>query len=147
MIDIELTWPQGQDNPLEKLAARLPWIMTQALERALETGLAEAKARLHGGGGPLSKSGFLEGSLALEVWEEGEGASGRLYSGADYAAAQEYGATIQARRARWLKFQAGGHWVQVQRVILPARPFLGPGLEAAGADLERALSEALLEEM
>jgi phage gpG-like protein len=82
----------------------------------------------------------------VEVWGEGDGASGRLYSSAEYAAVQEYGATIQARRAKWLKFQVAGHWVQVQRVMIPARPFLGPGLEAAGAALENALSNALLEE-
>lgn len=147
MIDVEVSWPEGEADPLERLAARLPAVMADALEQALQAGLAESQARLRGGGGPTSRTGFLERSLAVEVTAEGDGATGRLYSTADYAAVHEYGATIQARRAKWLKFQVGGHWVQVQRVMIPARPFLGPGLEAAAAALEEALRQALSEEM
>jgi phage gpG-like protein len=146
VIDLEITWPEGGANPLERLAARLPAVMANALEQALQAGLAESQARLHGGGGPSSKTGFLERSLAVEVWGEGDGAQGRLFSDAPYAAVHEFGAVIQARRAKWLKFQVAGRWVQVQRVMIPARPFLGPGLEAAGAALEEALSNALMEE-
>lgn len=146
MIEVELVWPEGGANPLERLAARMPAVLATALEQALESGLAASQARLNGGGGPGSKSGFLERSLAAEVWGEDGGASGRLYSSAPYAAVQEYGAVIQARRAKWLKFQVAGRWAQVQRVMIPARPFLGPGLEAAGTALEEALSNALMEE-
>lgn len=147
MIDLEITWPEGEANPLERLAARLPAVLATALERALDAGLAESQTRLNGGGGPMSRTGFLERSLGVETAPEADGASGRLYSTADYAWVHEYGAVIQARRAKWLKFQVAGRWVQVQRVLIPARPFLGPGLEAAGAALEEALGQALMEEM
>lgn len=46
-----------------------------------------------------------------------------------YAAIQEYGATIRARRAPYLVFQVGGQWVRVRQVTIPPRPHWRPAIE------------------
>lgn len=135
-------------DPLASFMARLPEIIERALKRALEDGLAVAKRRLRpGGGGPVSRTGVLERSLGARVRRQGDTFIGELYSTAPYAAAQEHGAVIQAKRREYLKFKVQGQWVQKRRVELPARPFLRPGRDAAAAALKRRLAEALREEL
>ncbi|HVL82626.1 MAG TPA: hypothetical protein VM840_13640 [Actinomycetota bacterium] len=47
-----------------------------------------------------------------------------------WAPVHERGAVISAKRARMLRFQAGGRTVFARRVHIPARPFLRPALDA-----------------
>ncbi|WP_374653118.1 phage virion morphogenesis protein [Dongia sp.] len=42
-----------------------------------------------------------------------------------YAAVHQFGATIEAKNAKTLKFKVGGRYVSKERVTIPARPFLG----------------------
>lgn len=147
MIRLELQLPAGADHPLARLRARLPRRLRACLAAALEHGLARARERLSpGGGGPTSHSGRLAASLTSRLAGRGLELQGTLAARAPYAAAQEYGAVIQARRAAYLKFQVQGRWVQVKRVTLPARPFLGPSADDAAGELERLIIQALLEE-
>ncbi len=147
MIRLELKPPNPAEDPLARLERRLPGVLRQALERALETGLAAARQRLQGGGGPRERSGRLLGSLSWEIGGSGNELTGQLHSDAPHAGVQEYGALIQARRAKYLKFRVEGRWVQVRRARVPARPFLRPGAEAAVAALEEEITRALMEEM
>lgn len=145
MIGLQARVEQG-DGPLERLQERLPTVLRQGLEAALRDGLAAARQAM--AAGLHERSGRLAASLDYRLdqasgWE----AQGSLFSDAPYAAALENGAVIQAKQAKYLRFQVAGHWVRVKRVILPARPFLGPGQEAAAQALEERLSQALMEEM
>ena len=42
-----------------------------------------------------------------------------------YAAIHQYGGEIKAKNGGKLKFKVGGHFVQVDKVDMPARPYLG----------------------
>jgi len=140
----------GANNALglvERLSARLPQIMRQAMERALRDGLSLARQRMQSGQGPRPRSGRLMNSIRAGVETRGSSLVGWIASDAPYAAAQERGAVIQAKRARYLKFQVQGRWVQVRRVVLPARPFLRPARDEAAARLEAYLFEALEKEL
>jgi phage gpG-like protein len=133
---------------LADLRRRLPAILEKAMARALETGLEAARARMRpGGGGPRVRSGRLLRSLGSRVTRRGEAVVGELYAEAPYAAAQEHGAVIQARRRKHLRFMVEGRWVMARRVVLPARPFLRPGRDAAAQALEKELVRALEEEL
>lgn len=44
-----------------------------------------------------------------------------------YAATHQYGATIRARKAKFLRFRAGRRWIFAKQVTIPARPFLPSG--------------------
>ncbi|MBU1157036.1 MAG: hypothetical protein KJ921_14355, partial [Proteobacteria bacterium] len=100
-----------------------------------------------GGGGPQIRTGRLANSLRTEVFQEGDTWVGQLSADTPYAAAQEYGAVIQANQAKYLKFQVQGRWVQKQRVELPARPYLRPGAEAAAEALREIITQKLMEAM
>ena len=147
MIRLTLEPPDPADNPLARLEARLPGILRQGLEQAARTGLAASRELLRGGLGPQSRSGRLAGSLGYRLSGGGPSWQAELYSDAPYAAVQEFGARIQARRAQYLKFKVEGRWVQVKRVTIPARPFLRPGAEAAALALEQEITRALMEEL
>ncbi len=136
------------DDPLARFLERLPRALRRALERSLEHALATARRRMApGGGGPRIRSGRLSRSLHTRVRERPGGLVGELWSDVPYAGVQEYGAVIQARKARYLKFRVQGRWVQVRRVVIPARPYLRPALEEGRRVLEDYLSRALEEEM
>lgn len=146
MIRLALHPPDLSTGPLVRLETRLPAILRESLERALEDGLRTARDRM-GHGGPQVRSGRLLRSLGWNITGSGDQIQGELYADTPYAGAQEYGATILARRANYLKFQVQGRWVQVRRVTLPARPYLGPGAEAALASLEKHLTRLLSQEL
>jgi len=90
------------------------------------------------GGQTLSDTGRLRRSFGY-----GANPSGfSIGTNVRYAATHQYGATIAAKRAPYLKFRlAGGsrkrksgrgRWVQVKSVTIPARPFIPePGLSPA----------------
>lgn len=46
-----------------------------------------------------------------------------------YARIHEFGGTIKAKNAPFLKFQIGGRWAQVKQVQIPARPYVKPSIE------------------
>jgi len=144
MITLRLDAPPG--NPLAEMSRRLPAVLRDSLEQSLEAGLEAARQAL----GQRSRPGG-QGRLAASLgWrQQGWGLSleGELYSDLAYAGVQEYGALIQATRAKYLRFQVEGRWVQTRRVQVPARPFLRPGAEAAALALEQHLTQALMENM
>ncbi|MCB2193283.1 MAG: hypothetical protein KQI62_17050 [Deltaproteobacteria bacterium] len=136
------------DNPFTRLERILPEVLRASLEQALQVGLATSLERMRpGGGGPQVRTGRLAASLRTEVYQEGDTWVGRLMADAPYAAAQECGAVIQAKKAKYLKFRVQGRWVQKQRVELPARPYLRPGAEAAAAALKEIFTQKLMEAM
>lgn len=51
-----------------------------------------------------------------------------------YARIQELGGRIVPRRASALAFRIDGHWVRVQQVKLPARPYLAPTVKRLAGD-------------
>ena len=145
---IGLTLIPPRENPIERLLARLPSILAGSLEKSLDNALTLAKERMRpGGGGPRVRTGRLARSLRSRVSIQGDTVTGELSADAPYAAAQEYGAVIQARKGKYLKFQVQGRWVSVRRVVLPARPYLRPGAEQAVKDLKNYVFQALSEEL
>lgn len=51
-------------------------------------------------------------------------------SNLNYAKVQELGKTITVGRGRLMSFQIDGRWVRTRRVVIPARPFLRPAMDA-----------------
>ncbi|MFZ5584526.1 MAG: hypothetical protein ACOZHQ_01220 [Thermodesulfobacteriota bacterium] len=145
MIRVAIIPPGPGEDPIARLAQRLPAILRAGLEAALVDGLAAARGRM-GHGGPAIRTGRLVRSLGWRVAGGGDALLGELYAEAPYAGVQEQGAVILARRAKHLKFRVAGRWVQARRVVIPARPFLRPGGLAAVAALEHHLARALMEE-
>lgn len=134
-------------STLDQLNQRLAQIAEGALKRALEKGLAAARARMTaGGGGPRVRSGRLRDSLRAKVTREGNLLRGELSAGAPYAMVQEKGAVIQAKRAKYLRFKVQGRWVSKKQVTIPPRPYLRPGMESALEAFRQEFHEALAKE-
>ncbi|MFH1035259.1 MAG: hypothetical protein V1806_12190 [Pseudomonadota bacterium] len=146
MIRLRLNAPAPGDSAMDRLENRLPAVLRESLEQSLQDGLEAARQALGQRGTP-GGGGGLAASLGSRQSAWGLCLEGELYSDLPYAGVQEYGASIQALRAKYLKFQVAGHWVQVRRVTVPARPFLAPGARAAAEALEGHLTRALVEEM
>jgi phage virion morphogenesis protein len=86
--------------------------------------LRPAYAAMKRGPGILRESGMrggLQGSIAFDT------TAGELAIGSNkiYAAVHQFGATIQAKTARALRFRLGNGLVAVRSVKIPARPYLG----------------------
>lgn len=146
MIRLRLSLPTPGDNALRRLERRLPAVLRDSLEQSLECSLEVARqtlgSRVRPGG-----SGQLAASLSSRASGQGLSLEGELYSELSYAGIQEYGGLIQAQRANYLRFQVEGRWVLARRVLVPARPYLTPGAEAAAQALEGHLARALMEDL
>lgn len=70
----------------------------------------------------LEQAGHLLDSItyALRGDDEVEWGSNRIY-----AAIHQFGGTIKPKDAPYLQFQVNGQWVRVDKVEIPARPYLG----------------------
>lgn len=73
------------------------------------------------GGRTLADSGRLRDSITHAI----EGNSVLIGTNVVYGAVHQFGATIEAKAAPYLRFQVGGRWASKKRVTLPERPFLG----------------------
>lgn len=73
------------------------------------------------GGQTLTDTGILAGSITYNSNAQ------RLEVGTatQYAAIHQFGGDIVPKNAKALMFQIGGRFIQVQKVTMPARPFLG----------------------
>lgn len=76
---------------------------------------------LEQGGRTLADTGRLRDSITHVV----EGDSVLVGTNVVYGAVHQFGATIEARSAPYLRFKIAGRWARRKRVTLPARPFLG----------------------
>lgn len=73
------------------------------------------------GGKTLLDQGILYASLTHRATPT----SVEVGSNVLYAAVHQFGATIEAKNAKALKFKVGGRYVSKESVTIPARPFLG----------------------
>ena len=136
----------ARDNPLARLMARLPAILRESMIKALEAGIRASRRRM-GSEGPKVRTGRLSRSLAARVTQRGNTIIGELFSSEPYALVQEHGAVIQAKKGKYLRFKVQGRWVQVKRVVIPARPYLRPGRDEALKQLEQFISEGIAKEL
>jgi hypothetical protein len=73
--------------------------------------------------------------------------AGRAVVGSNviYAAIHEFGGTIRPKEKAALAFQVDDHWVVVQSVQMPARPYLQPALESKQQAVAETLANTLYE--
>lgn len=97
-----------------------------------------APLKLRQGGKPLLDTGRLRNSFSVQT----ESSGFRIGTNFIGAAVHQYGATITAKRAKFLKFKASrkGPWVQKKSVTIPARRMVPEG--SLGATWETALNGA-----
>lgn len=75
------------------------------------------------------RTGRLKASIQGTAQVVGDLIVGSIGTNVVYARIQELGGTIRAINGPYLKFQVGGQWVQKKEVVIPARPFLEPGIK------------------
>jgi HK97 gp10 family phage protein len=148
----------------------------EALENALVTGAlkivnaAQEKApwltgnlrrSIHvGGHADESLSVGLSQNIATRAYEgtEGTDIGGNKHSrtkatvlvgtNVEYAKIQEYGGTIKAKNAPYLRFRTkDGSWHTVKSVQIPAHPYLRPALDEKKGDAVRVMGEALRDQL
>lgn len=57
-------------------------------------------------------------------------ATAEIGTGVVYAAIQEFGGTIHAKRGGWLVFRLpSGQWIRTKSVTIPAHPYLRPAFD------------------
>jgi phage gpG-like protein len=98
-------------------------------------------------GKPKIRTGKLKASIIGEVEKSGNTFIGLLSSNLDYAAVQEFGATIKSLKSQYLTFQINGQWVKVREVIIPARPYLLPGVEDNIDDIGITITTIISQEL
>jgi phage virion morphogenesis protein len=93
------------------------------------------------GGRPLRNTGV---HLMNAVSHRVEGNSVRVGVPPAWGSVHQFGATIRAKGAGYLRFRIGQQWVSKKSVTIPARPFLGISLDDR-AEIVDILRSRLLE--
>ncbi len=91
------------------------------------------------GGQTLVDTGALQGSFVAGQTTD---TSTEVVSALPYAGPNNYGATIKARNAPYLKFKVGGRWVSNKRVVLPRRLMIPSGDRPLGVRWRNAMQDA-----
>lgn len=74
------------------------------------------------------KAPFKSGALRRSIVEYSNGNTMEIGTNLIYAAIHEWGWVITPKRAKYLTFKVNGKRVRTKRVVIPARPFMGPAL-------------------
>lgn len=69
----------------------------------------------------------VDGSGAMTVWYD-------VGSNLDYAAIQEFGGTIKAKKGKFLVFEIDGQLIFARQVTIPAQPYLRPAFDEMKAE-------------
>ena len=88
-------------------------------------------------------SGVLRGSIFSRVVSDGNGVIGTVGADTPYSRIHEYGGVIEPVNKLALKFQIGGKWVTVKRVVMPERSYLRSTLAERADIIRTALTQAV----
>ncbi len=129
---------------LESLSADL---RTKGLTKALDAGgyVLEGAIKVEVENQHLVDTGALKSSIKKRPAKV-YGDSGEVEVGTNivYAAIHEFGGIIKPRTKKALTFKTkDGRWHTVQRVVMPARPYMRPAVQKSAAKIEAALKAAL----
>lgn len=148
-------------DALLTLGPNLYTIGNAAFRRLVDDAWARAKENVSGGpsahsmGRVISRRGTLRESIKRGPYiQMGPGKPGeqRIYTDLIYARVHEFGATITAKRAPYLRFRLWmptdtsaptGPWRMAKSVAIPARPFLAPAATEAARHWPEYVAEAI----
>lgn len=74
------------------------------------------------------KAPYKSWALRRSIIEYSNGNTIEIGSNLVYAAIHEWGWVITPKRSKYLTFRVNGKRVRTKRVVIPARPFMGPAL-------------------
>ena len=89
------------------------------------------------------RTGRLRDSIDYEIKQSRDEIVGFLGSDAIYAAIQEYGGTVTARKAKYLVFKTSSGWRKVESITIPPRPFLRPAILNNKDDFENLVRRGI----
>lgn len=89
------------------------------------------------------RSGRLRASIKSLI-RKGDSPSARIGPNVIYAPVHEFGATIRAKRAKYLKFRIPNvGWRQKKQVTIPARPFMATAFKDCLPKIDRIMNEEI----
>jgi len=92
------------------------------------------------------RSGRLSRSIhSAPARAEGGNVIGKVGTNVVYAPVHEFGATIRAKRAKYLRFKVQGRFVSVKEVTIPKRPFMKPSLEERRPAIAAAIRKTVVQ--
>ena len=118
----------------EQLAAKFDQV-TPAFLRRMKEGMTSAMSMLSSyvkreklsGQVLKNRTGTLRRSINAKITVGTDSVTGQVGTNLVYAKAHEFGATIEAKRAKFLAFRGrDGFMIFRKRVVIPPRPFLAP---------------------
>jgi hypothetical protein len=126
MFSIEVTGDKATEANLARLAAGVGPMLGQALEVGMLPGSNLAKQLA-----PYRTGNLRRSIHAAVVAIMAASAEGQIGTNLEYAAAQEYGATIVPVNAKMLHWvdPVSGEDIFARQVTLPPRPYMRPALD------------------
>lgn len=96
----------------------------------------------------LNTTGLARGDLMNAITHEIKGGGfdsvARVGPKIKYGAIHEFGGTITAKKAQYLKFELpDGSWAMVRSVRIPARPYLRPAVLEGRAAMAKAFADEM----
>jgi len=112
----------GKTRPLMDDVGRIMVTDTQLNFKSQRTPDGTPWKKTHRGGHILRKTGDLRNSIKYDL--QGDDTV-KIGTNLIYAPVHQFGATIKAKNAPYLRFMIGGKFISKKQVTIPARPFIG----------------------
>lgn len=93
-----------------------------------------------------TRTSNLRNSITHQFTDNGnsiDGVVGTSVKSIPYARIHEFGGVIEAKKAKFLRFKIGDHWIMKKSVVIPKRSYLRSAL----SDLEPKVKDAIMEEL
>lgn len=88
-------------------------------------------------------TGALVSSIASIVTDDASGVMAKVIADTPYSRIHEYGGVIEPVTKLALRFQIGGKWVMVKRVVMPERSYLRSTLAERADEIRASLARAV----
>ena len=131
-ISVEFTGNEEMARDMEKSASEFKSNVRKNIVRA--AALIQKSIQVNLGGKVLNignnPGGRLRQSVGIELKGSGVGTVASIGpQRIKYARIHELGGIIEPKTKKALRFQIGGEFITVKRVVIPARPYIKPAIE------------------
>ena len=129
-------WKKGQPGKVKIALNRAADLVIKQSQRQYLTGPRPERLGV--------VTGRLRRSINKRVTVTGSRIKAEIGTNVKYAPVHEFGTTIRAKNAKYLRFKIGDQWVSKKEVKIPARPFLSTAVKDMRLRVLQMISQEMM---
>lgn len=147
MYDIQLKTTKATEKFIKEQPVEFHKAVVEGFGKAVLMIEGKVKKGFGTRGRPKVRTGHLRRSVYSRVIERGPRIAGIVGSDVRYAQIQEEGGVIRAKNSKFLRFTIGDRWVTIEKVTIPARPYIEPVIRENLTQIGSIISDTVKQKM